>query len=47
VHESQVSRDERNEYHGVSIERATKIIEALGVQLKTTVEFQPPSLRYS
>jgi ribosome-binding protein aMBF1 (putative translation factor) len=41
VHESQVSRDERNEYHGISIERATKILEALGVRLKTHVELQP------
>ncbi len=41
VHESQVSRDERNEYHGVSIERASRVLEALGVQLKTTVELQP------
>ena len=41
VHESQISRDERNEYHGISIERATRVLEALGVQLKTTVELQP------
>jgi ribosome-binding protein aMBF1 (putative translation factor) len=41
VHESQVSRDERNEYHGISIERATKILEALGVQLRTHIELQP------
>lgn len=41
VHESQVSRDERNEYHGISIERASRVLEALGVQLKTTVELQP------
>src|SRR6266545_6791865 len=25
VHESQVSRDERNDYHGITIERATRI----------------------
>lgn len=37
VHESQVSRDERNEYHGITVERAIKILEALGVQLQTTV----------
>ena len=41
VHESQVSRDERNEYNGISIERASRVLEALGVQLKTTVELQP------
>ena len=28
VHESQVSRDERNEYHGITVERAGKILEA-------------------
>lgn len=37
VHESQVSRDERNEYHGVTVERANRVIEALGVQLTTRV----------
>ena len=41
VHESQVSRDERNEYHGISIDRASKILEALGVRLTTQVELQP------
>lgn len=34
VHESQVSRDERNEYHGVTLDRTAKILDALGVQLK-------------
>jgi len=38
VHETQVSRDERNEYHSVSVERAIKIFEALGVRLTTQVE---------
>jgi len=33
VHESQVSRDERNEYHGLTLERAGRIMEALGVRL--------------
>jgi DNA-directed RNA polymerase specialized sigma subunit len=37
VHESQVSRDERNEYHGVTIERAERIIETLHAELRTTV----------
>ena len=36
VHESQVSRDERNEYHGITLERANRILEALGVRLKTS-----------
>ena len=38
VHESQVSRDERNEYHGVTVERANRILEALGVELRSVVE---------
>jgi ribosome-binding protein aMBF1 (putative translation factor) len=42
VHESQVSRDERNEYFGITMERAVKILDALNVRLHTTVEIQPP-----
>lgn len=38
VHETQISRDERNEYHGISIDRAMKILDALGVRLTTQVE---------
>jgi DNA-directed RNA polymerase specialized sigma subunit len=38
VHESQVSRDERNEYHGITVERAQRVIEALGAEVRTTVE---------
>ena len=38
VHESQVSRDERNEYHGITLDRANRILEALRVTLHTTVE---------
>ncbi len=41
VHESQVSRDERNEYHGITVDRANKILEALGVKLQTTVVDAP------
>jgi DNA-binding Xre family transcriptional regulator len=33
VHESQVSRDERNEYHGITLERANRILAALDVDL--------------
>jgi ribosome-binding protein aMBF1 (putative translation factor) len=43
VHESQVSRDERNEYFGITLERAIKILEALNVRLRTTVEIEPRS----
>lgn len=38
VHETQVSRDERNEYHGISVERAIKTFEAIGVRLTTQVK---------
>jgi hypothetical protein len=38
VHESQVSRDERNEYHGITVDRANKIIGALGAEVRSTVE---------
>ncbi len=38
VHETQVSRDERNEYHGITLERAAKILEALGVEVRSRVE---------
>lgn len=37
VHESQVSRDERNEYHGITVERANKILEVLGAELQSQV----------
>ena len=43
VHESQVSRDERNEYHGITVDRAIKVLEALGVRLQTTVIEVPRS----
>jgi ribosome-binding protein aMBF1 (putative translation factor) len=42
VHESQVSRDERNEYFGITMDRAVKILDALNVRLHTTVEIEPP-----
>ena len=42
VHESQVSRDERNEYFGITLERAIRILDALNVRLRTTVEIEPP-----
>ena len=38
VHESQVSRDERNEYHGITVERASRILDALGVRLESAFE---------
>jgi len=41
VHESQVSRDERNEYFGITLDRATKILDALNARLHTKVEIEP------
>jgi len=38
VHESQVSRDERNEYHGVTVERVNRILEVLGAEVRSIVE---------
>jgi DNA-binding XRE family transcriptional regulator len=38
VHETQVSRDERNEYHGITLERAARILEVLGVEVRSRVE---------
>jgi transcriptional regulator with XRE-family HTH domain len=36
VHESLISRDERNEYHGVTVERASRVLDALGVALTSS-----------
>ncbi len=38
VHESQVSRDERNEYHGVTVDRANRLLEALGARVTSRVD---------
>lgn len=42
VHETQVSRDERNEYHGITVERAARVLEALGAQVHGQVELVEP-----
>ncbi len=42
VTEAQVSRDERNEYHGISLVRAQRIIKIFGVQVKATLIFDRP-----
>ncbi len=47
VHESVVSRDERNDYHGVTVERAQRILAALDEEVvmivapRSTTEDQP------
>ncbi|MBL6998144.1 MAG: helix-turn-helix transcriptional regulator, partial [Phycisphaerales bacterium] len=38
VNETMVSRDERNEYHGITVDRAVRILDALDVKLVTHVE---------
>ncbi len=35
VDESQISRWEKNEYHGITVEKAAKILDALGVRART------------
>ena len=44
VHETQVSRDERNEYHGITLERAARIMEALGADVRSRVELSKKKL---
>ena len=41
VSESQVSRDERNEYDGVTVERAGRILEVLGVEVSLSCRMAP------
>jgi hypothetical protein len=38
IHESKVSRDERNEYFGITLERVIRILEALNVRTKVEAE---------
>jgi hypothetical protein len=38
----QVSRDERNEYFGITLERAVKVPDVLNASLHTKVEIAPP-----
>jgi transcriptional regulator with XRE-family HTH domain len=38
VNETMVSRDERNEYHRITLDRAVRILDTLGVKLVTNVE---------
>jgi DNA-directed RNA polymerase specialized sigma subunit len=43
VGEAQVSRDEKNEYHGITLERAQKIVDALNAVIVSKVEEVPPA----
>ena len=41
VSEPVVSRDERNEYHGITMERAQRVLDALNATVVTRVEESP------
>ncbi len=41
VSEAQVSRDERNEYRRITLERAQKVLDAMGERLESRVEDKP------
>ncbi|RNC29973.1 MAG: hypothetical protein AWM53_00197 [Candidatus Dichloromethanomonas elyunquensis] len=44
VSEAQISKDERNEYHGITLEKAQRILDALGVTIKSEVTDFPKKL---
>lgn len=43
VNESSISRDERNEYHNITLDRAARILETLGVTFHAIPELIPES----
>lgn len=40
INEAQVSKDERNEYHGISVERAQRVLDALDGEVTVSVRLQ-------
>lgn len=44
VSEAQVSRDERNEYHGITVDRVQRVLDAMGETLTSCVEDKPLAL---
>lgn len=44
VSDAQISKDERNEYHGVTVEKAQRILDAMNVTLRTEVQNFPEKL---
>jgi hypothetical protein len=44
VSEAQVSRDERNEYHGITVERVQRVLDAMNETLTSRVEDKPLAL---
>lgn len=43
ISEAQVSRDERNEYHGITVDRAQRTLEVMGVSFSMQEEFEVES----
>ena len=41
VSEAQVSRDERNEYHGITVDRAQRVLDAMNETLTSRVDVNP------
>jgi transcriptional regulator with XRE-family HTH domain len=41
VSESQISRDEKNEYNGATKERIEQVMNAMGMRTVTHIEFPP------
>lgn len=44
INESQISRDERNDYHGITIDRAQRIIDAIQGRIEIRLSPQEPQL---
>lgn len=44
VSEAQISRDERNEYHGITVDRVQRVLDAMGETLTSHVEDKPLAL---
>jgi DNA-directed RNA polymerase specialized sigma subunit len=44
VSEAQVSRDERNEYHAITVDRAQRVLDAMNETLASRVEDKPLTL---
>ena len=44
VSEAQVSRDERNEYHGITVDRVQRVLDAMNETLTSRVEDKPLAL---
>lgn len=40
VHESQVSRDERSEYYGVTVERAARVLDSMQADVRSVVRIR-------